>query len=383
MCGIVAYTGRQDSAPILLEGLRRLEYRGYDSAGIAVIGTRGLAVVKRTGVVSELAAALPKRFKGVTGIGHTRWATHGPPSDVNAHPHVDATGRIALVHNGILENAAALRAKLEADGVEFASETDTEVLAHLVGRLVASGVDLAAAVRQALELVVGAYGIAVVDAEQPGTVVAARQGSPIVLGLGEKEMFVASDVGAFVRHTRQIVHLDDGDLVVVRPDGYEITSTDARSRTREALTVPSDEGSYDIDGHPTFMHKEIHEQPRVVEQALLGRLDERFATAHLGGLELDARAVREIARVHILGCGSAGYAGEAGAQLIESLSRLPARAESASEFRYRNPVVEPDTLYVAVSQSGRRPTPSPPCRSSAARAGGSSGSSTSSAAPSP
>ena len=212
MCGIVAYTGRQDSAPILLEGLRRLEYRGYDSAGIAVIGTRGLAVVKRTGVVAELAAALPKRLKGGTGIGHTRWATHGPPSDVNAHPHVDAAGRVALVHNGILENAAELRAKLEADGVELVSETDTEVLAHLVGRFVAAGADLAAAVRQALELVVGAYGIAVVDAEQPGTVVAARQGSPIVLGLGEKEMFVASDVGAFVRHTRQVVHLDDGDL---------------------------------------------------------------------------------------------------------------------------------------------------------------------------
>ncbi len=256
------------------------------------------------------------------------------------------------MHNGIVENAAELRAKLEADGVEFVSETDTEVFAHLVGRNVRDGHDLASAVRQALPSVVGAYGIAVVDADQPGTIVVARHGSPLVLGIGDKEMFVASEVSAFVRHTRQAVHLDDGDVAVVRSDGYEITTCDARAAVREPRLVEADAASYDIDGHPHYMHKEIHEQPRTVAQVLLGRLDERFATAHLGGLELDARTSREISRVHILGCGSAFYAGEAGAELIESMARIPARAEAASEFRYRNPVVERDTLYVAVSQSG-------------------------------
>ena len=352
MCGIVAYVGRHDAGPYLVEGLRRLEYRGYDSAGIAVVGGRGLTTVKRAGVVADLVAALPKRMKGGTGVGHTRWATHGVPSDENAHPHVDGAGRIAVVHNGVLENSSELRAKLEADGVELTSDTDTEVLAHLVGRLVAGGLDLPDAVRAALDTVVGTYGVAFVDGEQPGVVVVARQGSPLLLGIGDKEMFAASDVAAFVKHTRQVVHLDDGDVAVVRADGYEITATDARTRERRAQTVPADDTSYDVDGHPTFMHKEIFEQPTVIERALLGRLDERFATAHLGGLQLDARQLREIARVHVLGCGSAFYAGEAGAQLIESLARVPARAESASEFRYRNPVIEADTLYVAVSQSG-------------------------------
>ncbi len=355
MCGIVGYAGRQAAVPILIEGLRRLEYRGYDSAGIAVPSERGerrLRVHKRAGRVNDLADAVPSQLRGRVGIGHTRWATHGAPDDVNAHPHVDTDGRVAVVHNGIVENAAELRAKLEADGVEFVSETDTEVFAHLVGRNVRDGHDLASAVRQALPSVVGAYGIAVVDADQPGTIVVARHGSPLVLGIGDKEMFVASEVSAFVRHTRQAVHLDDGDVAVVRSDGYEITTCDARAAVREPRLVEADAASYDIDGHPHFMHKEIHEQPRTVAQVLLGRLDERFATAHLGGLELDARTSREISRVHILGCGSAFYAGEAGAELIESMARIPARAEAASEFRYRNPVVERDTLYVAVSQSG-------------------------------
>ena len=352
MCGIVGYVGRQESVPLVLAGLRRLEYRGYDSAGIAVVSSRGLSVHKRAGRVDDLVEVLPKRLKGGLAIGHTRWATHGGPSDANSHPHLDAAGRIALVHNGILENASELRAKLEADGVEFSSQTDTEVLAHLVGRSVAAGLDLAAAVREALRAVVGAYGIAVVDRDDPTAIVVARQGSPLVLGLGDKEMFAASDVAAFVRHTRQVVHLDDGEIAVVRAGGYEITTFDARPAHREPLTVPADDASYDVGGHPHFMHKEIHEQVRVVEQALLGRLDDRFATAHLGGLNLDARETRDIARVHILGCGSAFYAGEAGAELIESLARIPARAEAASEFRYRNPVVERDTLYVAVSQSG-------------------------------
>jgi glucosamine--fructose-6-phosphate aminotransferase (isomerizing) len=352
MCGIVAHVGRQDATGILVEGLRRLEYRGYDSAGIAVVTPRGLAVHKSTGRVDDLESGLPKRLKGSPGIAHTRWATHGEPSDVNAHPHTDAAGRVAVVHNGIVENAAELRAKLEAEGVTFASATDSEVIPHLIAARLAAGDDLVDAVRAALSHVVGTYGVAVVDAEQPGEVVVARHGSPLVLGLGEKEMFAASDVSAFVRHTRQVVHLEDGDLAVLRADGYRISTSRPGGELPQPQTVDPETADHDIDGHPHFMHKEIFEQPRTVARALLGRLDERFATAHLGGLGLDPRETREISRVHFLGCGSAYYAGEAGAQLVESLARIPARAEPASEFRYRNPVIEPDTLYVAVSQSG-------------------------------
>ncbi|MFE2347487.1 glutamine--fructose-6-phosphate transaminase (isomerizing) [Kitasatospora cineracea] len=358
MCGIVAYIGPKDASPILLEGLQRLEYRGYDSAGVAVVApaTKSaparLRVCKTKGRVADLAAALPARFKGSVGIGHTRWATHGVPSDANAHPHTDNEGRIAVVHNGIIENADELRAKLAADGALFRSETDTEVLAHLVAAHRAEGGELEDAVRAALKLVVGTYGIAVLDAEQPDRIVVARNGSPIVLGIGEKEMFAASDVSALVRYTRQVVHLEDGELATVRADGFRTFTEDARTVTRQPSTVDWEVGSYDTGGYAHYLLKEIHEQPGAVERTLSGRLDERFATAHLGGLNLDARELREIRRVKILGCGSAYYAGEMGAQLIEELARIPAHSEPASEFRYRNPVIEADTLYVAVSQSG-------------------------------
>jgi glucosamine--fructose-6-phosphate aminotransferase (isomerizing) len=349
VCGIVAYIGGRDSVPVLLEGLARLEYRGYDSAGLAVVARSGdLRVRKARGRVPDLAASIPSRFKGAPGIGHTRWATHGEPSDINAHPHT--CGPVAIVHNGIIENADELRAKLIAGGAEFTSETDSEVLAHLIAS--ADGVGLEDAVRQALASVVGTYGIAVLDARQPDRVVAARNGSPVLLGIGDKEMFVASDVAALVRYTRQVVHLDDGEVATVRADGFRTSTLDARTTTKRPSFVDADPATYDADGYAHFMHKEIHEQPRVVERALRGRLDERFNTAHLGGLNLDARQAREIRRVMILGCGSAYYAGLLGAQLIEELARIPATAEPASEFRYRNPVVEPDTLYIAVSQSG-------------------------------
>ncbi|GAA5019596.1 glutamine--fructose-6-phosphate transaminase (isomerizing) [Kitasatospora paranensis] len=353
MCGIVAYIGPKDATAFLLEGLQRLEYRGYDSAGVAVTGkSGGLKVCKAKGRVADLAAAVPARFKGTTGIGHTRWATHGVPSDANAHPHVDNAENIAVVHNGIIENADELRARLTADGAVFGSETDTEVLAHLIAAHAADGGELEDAVRAALKHVVGTYGIAVVDARQSDRIVVARNGSPIVLGLGEKEMFAASDVSALVRYTRQVVHLEDGELAVVRADGFRTFTEDARTVTRQPSTVDWEVGAYDTGGYEHYLLKEIHEQPAAVERTLSGRLDERFATAHLGGLNLDARELREIRRVKILGCGSAYYAGEMGAQLIEELARIPAHSEPASEFRYRNPVIEADTLYVAVSQSG-------------------------------
>jgi glutamine---fructose-6-phosphate transaminase (isomerizing) len=384
VCGIVAHVGGRDCVPILLEGLAQLEYRGYDSAGLAVANrSGGLRVHKAKTRVAGLGSSLPARFKGSPGIGHTRWATHGEPNDINAHPHV--VGPVAVVHNGIIENADELRAKLIAEGAEFVSETDSEVLAHLIARAGgylpgSSGDDmrgadddlhgggdaargggdglrgarsgLEEAVRQALTAVVGTYGIAVLDARYPDRIVAARNGSPVVLGIGDKEMFVASDVAALVRYTRQVVHLDDGEVATVRADGFHTSTLDARTTTHEPSLIEADLRAYSADGYTHFMRKEIHEQPRTAERALRGRLEERFHTAHLGGLNIDARQARAIRRVKILGCGSAYYAGQVGAQLIEELARIPADAEAASEFRYRNPVVEADTLYIAVSQSG-------------------------------
>jgi glutamine---fructose-6-phosphate transaminase (isomerizing) len=349
MCGIVAHIGGRDCVPVLLEGLTRLEYRGYDSAGLAVLSRNGeIRVHKTKGRVADLTGGLPARFKGSPGIGHTRWATHGEPSDENAHPHV--CGPIAIVHNGIIENADELRAKLIAEGETFDSETDSEVLAHLIAASTAD--DLEEAVRQALTSVVGTYGVVVLDSRQPDRIVAARNGSPVVLGLGDKEMFVASDIAALVRYTRQVVHLDDGEVATVRADGFRTATLDARATTKQPSIIDTDFGSYDAEGYTHFMRKEIHEQPRAVERALRGRIDGRFNTAHLGGLNMDARQLREIRRVLVLGCGSAYYAGQVGAQLIEDLARIPAAAEPASEFRYRNPVVEADTLYAGVSQSG-------------------------------
>jgi glutamine---fructose-6-phosphate transaminase (isomerizing) len=353
MCGIVGYIGAQDAAPILLEGLGRLEYRGYDSAGVAVVTKSGLKIRKSQGRVADLVAGLPARFKGAPGIGHTRWATHGEPTEENAHPHTDAAGRIAVVHNGIIENADELRAKLMADGVEFRSQTDTEVVPHLIAAAFAAGApDLEQAVCQALRQVVGAYGIAVLDADHPDRIVVARNGSPVLLGISEREMFVASDAAALVGYTRQVVYLDDGELATITTGGYRTFTLDDRSTAKSPATIDWDIIGAEIGDHSHFLQKEIAEQPRTIERTLRGRLDERFSTAHLGGLNLSVREAREFRRVKILGCGSACYAGDLGAQLIEDLARMPATSESASEFRYRNPVVEPDTLYVAVSQSG-------------------------------
>ncbi|MEU8571009.1 glutamine--fructose-6-phosphate transaminase (isomerizing) [Streptomyces pathocidini] len=353
MCGIVGYIGKRDVAPLLLEGLQRLEYRGYDSAGIAIhskAGGGGLKTAKAKGRVRELESLLPKRFAGNTGIAHTRWATHGAPNDVNAHPHLDAEGKVAVVHNGIIDNADELRAKLAADGVEFASDTDTEILAHLIGRSQAE--KLEEKVRQALRLIEGTYGIAVLHADFPDRIVVARNGSPVVLGIGEREMFVSSDVAALVSHTRQVVTLDDGEMATLKADDYRTYTTEGSRTSAAPTTVEWEAESYDMGGHDTYMHKEISEQADAVDRVLRGRIDDRFSTVHLGGLNLDAREARGVRRVKILGCGSAYHAGQIGAQLIEELARIPADAEPASEFRYRNAVVDPDTLYIAVSQSG-------------------------------
>jgi glucosamine--fructose-6-phosphate aminotransferase (isomerizing) len=349
MCGIVGYIGGSNSVPILFEGLQRLEYRGYDSAGVAVVGRTGLRVHKRAGRVAELVSTAPKLLRGTVGIGHTRWATHGEPTDANAHPHVDTSKSIAVVHNGVIENAAELRATVLAD-VEFRSETDTEVLAHLIASQPEE--ELEDAVRAALLLVEGAYGIAVINQNQPDRVVVARNGSPVLLGVGKGEHFVASDAAALVRYTDQVVYLDDREMAVLRVDGFRTFTLDAEPTDKEPTTASLPKTAYDKAGHADYMHKEIHEQPVAVEKALAGRLDRRFATAHFGGIELSPRDALALRRIKVLGCGSAFYAGLAGAQIIEGLTRIPADAETASEFRYRNPVIEPDALYVAVSQSG-------------------------------
>lgn len=350
MCGIVGYIGARPVLPLLVEGLRRLEYRGYDSAGIAIAADGRLAVYKRKGKVRELESVLPAEVPGSVGIAHTRWATHGAPSDLNAHPHVDGGGRIGVVHNGIIENAVELKRKLQADGVVFVSETDTEVLAHLIARRPENS--LVEAVRGALRQVKGAYGLAVVDAARPDVIVAARNGGPVVVGVGEGEMFVASDASALMGHARSVAHLDDGEVAEVRADGFTVLTLEGAETTKATLELSGDAAGFDKGDYAHFMRKEIGEQPEAVRRTLLGRLDHRFSTAHLGGIELAAREMLDIRRVKILGCGSAFYAGTLGAHLIEQLARIPAHAEPASEFRYRNPVIEQDTLYVAVSQSG-------------------------------
>ena len=366
MCGIVGYIGRRDAVPVLLEGLRSLEYRGYDSAGLAVIHRNRLQVTKTAGRVQDLRDRVEDRASGRTtgtkatiGIGHTRWATHGEPNEVNAHPHTDTEGRIAVVHNGIIENAEQLRDALIASGVKLVSETDTEALAHMIAAEATEGTSLQDAVRQTLRHVEGTYGLVVLDTKNPNELVVARNGSPIVLGIGESEMFVASDVAALVRYTKQVVYLDDAEVATVHASDFRTAALDERDRrgpgerqAKEPTTVEAEAGDYELGSFENYMRKEIHDQPEALRRALRGRLDERFATAKLGGIDLDARQLRSIRQVKFLGCGSAYYAGQMGAVLTEELARIPSDAEPASEFRYRNPVVDPDTLYVAVSQSG-------------------------------
>ena len=353
MCGIIAFTGNQAAAPILLDGLRRLEYRGYDSAGICVFNRKKLYNWKSSGKLSALESLLPDSILGSTGIGHTRWATHGAPTNENAHPHVDTTGRIAVVHNGIIENVDSLRLSLLPAKTALLSETDTEILAHAIAHTATKqGGPLIDAVRTVLRQVIGTFGIAVIDRDNPGTLIVARSGSPVILGIGDGEMFAASDVSALSRYTRELVHLDDGEVAELTPQGFTVTTLDASPREKKSTHLQGQLEEHDKAGYAHFLLKEINEQPETVKRAISGRLDEAFSTAHLGGLNLQARDLLDVKRIVILGCGSALYAGMAGAHMIETLARIPATAEAAAEFRYRNPVIEASTLYIAVSQSG-------------------------------
>ncbi len=365
MCGIVGYVGRAEAAPILLDGLRRLEYRGYDSAGIAVVDGGRLKTRKCAGRIAALAQLMRKEpVTGSLGVSHTRWATHGKVTDQNAHPHFDASGKLALVHNGVIENYQTLKGELIRGGdTNFRSETDTEVLAHLIGKLYdescASTVDvpekkarLLAAVRAALRQVIGTYGITLVHADIPDFMIGARRGSPLVLGVGNGENFLASDVSAIVAYTRDAVYLNDFDVVAAGRDKFEITSLAGDSTEHPVSKVEFTAEDIGKGDYPHYMLKEIFEQPNTVRDAMRGRLNPDECTAKLGGLNMTAPELRDVGRIVLMGCGTALHAGRVGEYLIERLASIPTEVEYASEFRHRNTPMTPETLVFAISQSG-------------------------------
>ncbi len=350
MCGIVGYCGARRASEILLEGLRRLEYRGYDSAGLCVPEDRRLRIFKKCGRIRDLRRIVPDTLTATSGIGHTRWATHGEVTDENAHPHADCGGDLAVVHNGIIENYSVLKAKLESEGHSFRSTTDSEVIAHLISSFYDG--DLERAVKDATPLLKGTYGIVCIHRAEPGRLVGARNGSPLVLGVGDGEVFLASDVTAVLAHTKQVVYLEDGEIVSVSADEYRTTDPSDRPVEKKIEHIGWELEEIEKGGFPTFMEKEIFEQPRSIERALRGRLDRTNATAHLGGLNLSGKQLLDIERVKIVATGTSYHAGLVGTYLLESISRIPCTAELSSEVRYRNPIVERNTLYFVLSQSG-------------------------------
>ena len=366
MCGIVGYVGRSEAAPILLDGLRRLEYRGYDSAGVAIVNGTHVATRKCAGRIADLGKLMTENPPaGTYGISHTRWATHGKATDENAHPHFDASGKLALVHNGVIENYEALKEQLLRDGDhEFVSETDTEVLAHLIGSLFDKSASsgsapqlnskgrLVAAVRAALKQVIGTYGIALIHRDIPDFIVGARRGSPLVLGVGKEENFLASDVSAIVAYTRDAVYLNDFDVVAVERDKFEISSLAGQSGNYEVSKVEFTDEDVKKGAYPHYMLKEIFEQPGSVRDAMRGRLSAEECTAKLGGLDMTAAALRDVGRIVLTGCGTALHAAMIGEYILEQLAGIPTEVEFASEFRHRNTPMTRDTLVFAVSQSG-------------------------------
>jgi glutamine---fructose-6-phosphate transaminase (isomerizing) len=359
MCGIVGYIGGREVAPLLVAGLKRLEYRGYDSAGVAVVTNGTIQVRKEAGKIAELERVLEEDpVQGAYGIAHTRWATHGAPTDRNAHPHSSEDGDFALVHNGIIENANVLRRRLQERGHTFSSDTDTEVLVHLIEEVYNHGDgraqdSLERAVEIALKQVEGTYGIAVVSTRDPNKIVVARLGSPLLIGVGEQnETFVASDAAAVLAHTRDVIYLDDGDMATITRDGFTVHRPTHGPVDRPVHRVEWDLGEVERGGYPHFMLKEIMQQPETLHETMRGRLLENEGTVRLGGLTGMDQELREIERVIILGCGTSWHSGLIGEYLLEDLARIPTEVEYASEFRYRRPVVEPRTLAISISQSG-------------------------------
>ncbi|MCS6966675.1 MAG: glutamine--fructose-6-phosphate transaminase (isomerizing) [Candidatus Kapabacteria bacterium] len=353
MCGIVGYIGHRTALPLLLNGLKRLEYRGYDSAGIALPHGEGLYIVKHAGTVAQLESMLNGLdLPATVGIGHTRWATHGEPIDRNAHPHTDASGRLAIVHNGIIENYATLKAKLQEDGYAFRSDTDTEVLAVFIGALYEQYGDIELAVRTALSEVQGTFGLVVLSADHPDILIAARRGSPIVIGVGNGEYIVASDATAIVEYTRSVFYLTDDELAILTRSGCQTKTIDDIPTSAELLELEFDLERIEKGGYPHFMLKEIHEQPETFRDACRGRLLAHEGNIKLGGLRSVEQTLRRANRLILTGCGTSWHAALVGEYWIEELARLPVEVEYASEFRYRNPVLSPDDVVVAISQSG-------------------------------
>ena len=351
MCGIVGYIGSRSATSLLLDGLKRLEYRGYDSAGIAVLNGKGVETRKAAGKITRLESLLgTDPVHGTSGIAHTRWATHGPPTECNAHPHTTEDGTIAVVHNGIIENAGALRQWLEDRGHTFTSETDTETLAHLMEELYED--TLENAVLQALEHVEGTYGIAVMSSRDPGKIVAARQGSPLLVGVGDGEFFVASDVSAILAHTRKVVYLDDGDMAVLTLDGYRILDRAATAVDKDVAHIDWNLDQIEKGGYAHFMLKEIFEQPNSLANTMRGRLLAEEGTVKLGGLNLEDEELLEFDNIVITACGTSWHSALIGEHMLEELTRIPVEVEYASEFRYRNPIVNDRTLCIVISQSG-------------------------------
>ncbi|MFF0738656.1 glutamine--fructose-6-phosphate transaminase (isomerizing) [Streptomyces chartreusis] len=353
MCGIVGYVGSQSALDIVVAGLKRLEYRGYDSAGVAVLADGGLAGAKKAGKLANLEKELAERPlpSGTTGIGHTRWATHGGPTDGNAHPHLDNAGRVAVVHNGIIENFAALRAELAERGHELASETDTEVVAHLLAEEFSASADLAEAMRLVCRRLEGAFTLVAVHADEPDVVVGARRNSPLVVGVGEGEAFLASDVAAFIDHTRSAVELGQDQVVELRRDGVTVTGFDGRTADVRSYHVDWDASAAEKGGYDYFMLKEIAEQPKAVADTLLGRID-AAGSLTLDEVRISASELREVDKVVIIACGTAFHAGLIAKYAIEHWTRIPCEVELASEFRYRDPILDQQTLVIAISQSG-------------------------------
>ena len=359
MCGIVGYVGKKSVVPVIIEGLRRLEYRGYDSAGIAVAGDgEGLQLRRAEGKLRNLEEAIrQKPINGTYGIGHTRWATHGRPTEENAHPHRDCTGKIVVVHNGIVENYLSLKRQLMEEGHKFTTETDTEIIAHLVEKYSARPGNgrrtlLEDAVRQTVKQLSGVFALAVISTDDPNKIVAARNGPPAVIGLGNDEYFVASDVPAILNHTRDIFFLADGDLAVVTPDGVHLSDFDGKPVRREIQHVTWDPIMAEKGGFKHFMLKEIYEQPRAVRDTTLGRVSQDTGHIFLDEMEISEAELRAAKKINIIACGTSWHAGQAGKFMIESLARVPVEVDYASEWRYRNPIVDPETITLVISQSG-------------------------------
>src|SRR5215471_13028062 len=359
MCGIVGYVGNKSVVPVIIEGLRRLEYRGYDSAGIAVCGNgEGLQLRRAEGKLRNLEEAIKQKpLEGTYGIGHTRWATHGRPTEENAHPHRDCTGKIVVVHNGIVENYLSLKKKLMEEGHKFTTETDTEIIAHLVEKYASTSGNgkrphLEDAVRHAVKDLSGVFALAVISADDPNKIVAARNGPPAVIGLGNDEYFVASDVPAILYHTRDIFFLADGDLAVVTPSGVQLTDFDGKPVVRQVQRVTWDPIMAEKGGFKHFMLKEIYEQPRAVRDTTLGRVSQDTGHIFLDEVDISEAELRAARKINIIACGTSWHAGQAGKFMIESLARVPVEVDYASEWRYRNPIVDPDTITLVISQSG-------------------------------